>query len=306
MKIKTIAVSILMMGITSVCVLADGINVYLDNNLISFPDAQPKIINDRTMVPVRGLFEEMGFKIEWNDYSKIATLRGDKLIIAAGEDVLMANRTSNMEKVNISMETMPVIREGRLYLPLRTISQVTGKTVDWDADTKSVLISSPAEDDGTPVSKEGKMTGTAEEYLKTIFNDISEIRKIVVSSNDPVLMRVYRLSPTGTKPNTGSYDAIYKYTHALYDLEAPASLSDVKKAVDKYVEVIESACMLGEAGAENSALDEEEFYSKINELAEEKYQISTSEFAVELVKYFNDNNVSFEAVFTEYCLDVMN
>ncbi len=294
-------------GIMSVNAFAGGINVYLDDNLISFPDAQPKIINDRTMVPVRGLFEEMGFKIEWNDYSRIATLRGDDVVISAGEDLFMANRTSNLEKINISMETMPVISEGRLYLPLRTISEVTGKIVEWDSDTKSVLISTfTDEDDGTPVSKEGKMTASAEEYLSTVFNDISEIRKIVVSSKDPVLIRLYKLNLTGSQPNTAAYDSIYQYTHKLYDLEAPAGLAGVKESVDKYIEIVETACSLGAASIEDSSYTTDEFCQKINELADEKYQVSTAEFAVKLVEYFTANRVSFESIFSEYCLDVMN
>lgn len=307
MKIRTIVTAALLTGIMSVNSFAGGINVFLDDNLISFPDAQPQIINERTMVPVRGLFEEMGFKIDWNDYSKIATLRGDKLIISAGEDLLMANRTGNMERVNISTEIMPVISDGRLYLPLRTISQITGKTVEWDANTKSVLISTPTEDeDGTPLTKEGKMTATAEEYLTTVFHDIAEIKKIVVSSNDPVLMRLYKLNPTGTQPNTAVYDSIYEYTHKLYDMEAPSGLNGVKASIDKFIETVEAACILGATSVEDSTYGSDEFYNKINELADQKYQISTAEFAVKLVEYFNANKVSFESIFSEYCLDVMN
>lgn len=41
------------------------INVYLDANEIEF-DVPPQIINGRTMVPIRAIFEKMGANVEWD------------------------------------------------------------------------------------------------------------------------------------------------------------------------------------------------------------------------------------------------
>lgn len=307
MKIKTILTTAVLTAIMSVNTLAAGINVYLDDELVTFSDAQPKIINDRTMVPVRGLFEKMGYKVEWNDYSRIATFRGPEYTISAGEDVLMANVTNSNKEVVISQETMPVISENRLYLPLRSISQATGKIVDWDQDTKSVIITSPEniEADDTP---DGYMSGAAEEYLRTVFADISAIKQLVIESKDPVLYKLYKLDTNLTKPYVTDYSQIYEYTHKLYELEAPKGLSSVKTSIERYVGTIESACRLG---LDNAEIDEENYdadalIAELNRLADEKYQISTESFAVNLVKYFNDNKVAFESIFGDTCLDVMN
>ena len=46
-------------------VLADNsIAVRLDGEILSF-DVQPQIINGRTMVPMRTIFEKLGAAVEW-------------------------------------------------------------------------------------------------------------------------------------------------------------------------------------------------------------------------------------------------
>ena len=54
----------------------DGtVKVYVDGNKISFADQEPVIMNDRTMVPLRGIAEALGMDVEWdeNSYTVIVT-----------------------------------------------------------------------------------------------------------------------------------------------------------------------------------------------------------------------------------------
>jgi len=46
-------------------VSAQQISVYVDGARVDFPDQQPVIIDGRTLVPVRGAFEMLGFEVEW-------------------------------------------------------------------------------------------------------------------------------------------------------------------------------------------------------------------------------------------------
>ena len=43
----------------------DGISVVIDGVRVAFDDQQPVIVDGRTLVPVRGVFETLGFEVEW-------------------------------------------------------------------------------------------------------------------------------------------------------------------------------------------------------------------------------------------------
>ena len=60
-NIAAITIGTIAMATTTFC--ASNINVTLNGLNITFGDAKPEIINGRTMVPVRGLFEKSGLHI---------------------------------------------------------------------------------------------------------------------------------------------------------------------------------------------------------------------------------------------------
>lgn len=62
MKLKLFATSVLISIITSVSVFADSdINVSLNGSIIEFADQKPIIQDGRTLVPLRGVFDAMGY-----------------------------------------------------------------------------------------------------------------------------------------------------------------------------------------------------------------------------------------------------
>ena len=75
-NIAAITIGTIAMATTTFC--ASNINVTLNGLAISFGDAKPEIINGRTMVPVRGLFEKMGYSIKWDSATRTATLTSNE------------------------------------------------------------------------------------------------------------------------------------------------------------------------------------------------------------------------------------
>lgn len=302
MKLKVIFITVAIGALMSINTFAAGINVFYDNELVTFEDAQPQIINERTMVPVRGLFEKMGYNIKWNSENRVATLSNSDIIIDAGENLLVAEAIGG-RGITLEQTTMPVIVEDRLFLPLRAISQATGCVVDWDGATKSVVITSPANvvDEGEPVSDEGDMTAPAQEYLTTVFDTIEAINKEIDAIKDPVLSAICGDNSNEGMPLNTEFPNIYNLTHKLYDLEVPSGLNKVDENVKKYIAIIESGCSHSIENAETGEVDKE----YIDSLKGEKEETSMM-FGVALVEYFNANRVYYEGVFGEYCLDVMN
>ena len=51
---------------------SDDIKVYIDDKLLTF-DVEPQIIDGRTMVPMRRIFESLGAVVTWDENSRTVT-----------------------------------------------------------------------------------------------------------------------------------------------------------------------------------------------------------------------------------------
>jgi len=117
---------------------AAEINVVIDDEVVHFADQGPTIVNGRTMVPVRGVFEALNFRVGWYQPTMTATLTRDDfiVIITVGSNVF----TTNGERFGLDVPAQ--IIEGRTMLPIRAVLQSIGYEVGWDGNTSTVIITS--------------------------------------------------------------------------------------------------------------------------------------------------------------------
>lgn len=136
-KFLSLALAVLMLiGMATIPVSAQKeVTVYLFGEKLSF-DVPPQIINGRTLLPMRKIFESLGATVEWNgDTKTVTSFREDKIIILAVDKYIMY--------VNGEVETLdvaPCLINGRTMVPVRAVSESFDLKVDWDGDTRSVLI----------------------------------------------------------------------------------------------------------------------------------------------------------------------
>lgn len=155
---------------TKANLLVEGKNVVTDQS--------PVIVDGRTLVPVRVIAESLGSKVDWDANTKTVTftygdmtaameINGDNLkVTAAGQTQL------------IPLDVPATIINSRTMVPVRFLSETFGYKVDWDANTKTVLVTSgkgadttttPAAADvvTTPAAVEDKQAeGMADKELK--------------------------------------------------------------------------------------------------------------------------------------------
>lgn len=113
----------------------NDINVYLNGSQLSF-DQNPLIVNDRTYVPARSIFEAFGMNVEWDNEAQSAYIYNNDTEIS-----LSVN--SNEMYINgeaVALENTPFIENGRILVPLRAISEALDCKVSWDAVSCSVVI----------------------------------------------------------------------------------------------------------------------------------------------------------------------
>jgi len=114
-----------------------AIDVFLDGNPLTF-DVPAKMINGRTMVPLRAIFEAMGATVKWNnDTQTVTATRGDTVVIMTIGDT---SPTVNGRVVNIDQPG--VVQNGRTLAPLRFVAEAFGGTVAWDGAARTARIAS--------------------------------------------------------------------------------------------------------------------------------------------------------------------
>lgn len=112
-----------------------GVKVVLNGKEISF-DVQPQIINGRTMVPMRAIFEALGAKVEWNNDTRTATGTKTGIVVSLTID----ETTMYKNFYPILLDTPAQLVDGRTLVPVRAISESFGVDVKWDGATQSVFL----------------------------------------------------------------------------------------------------------------------------------------------------------------------
>ena len=120
---------------------ADRIDVFYNDEIVNF-DVEPIIENDRTLVPLRAIFETMGCAVYYSidNGKQIVSARraNDSLLLTIGENKMYFNGKE------ITLDVPAKIKDGRTLVPLRAISEAFECEVHWYGDTKTIYIYSPA------------------------------------------------------------------------------------------------------------------------------------------------------------------
>ena len=118
----------------------NDISVKIDDKLVEFTDVKPVIENDRTFVPFRAIFEQMNADVSWNEDERRITAVRDDITVRFTIGKQEVSITENDETTTKVIDAAPFIQNSRTYVPIRFASEALGACVDWDSDTRTVLI----------------------------------------------------------------------------------------------------------------------------------------------------------------------
>jgi uncharacterized protein YkwD len=103
-------------------------------------DVPPILHNNRTLVPFRAIFEAYGAQdIAWNQELQKATGSVDSTTIelTVGSNIALVNGS------HVELDVPPIVKNGRVLVPVRFISEALGYDVEWDGAKREVIIKSP-------------------------------------------------------------------------------------------------------------------------------------------------------------------
>ncbi len=142
-------ISVICISITNV--FADGIQVFIDGSLVTLADAQGRIVepfiqNGTTYVPLRGISERLGCKVEWDEANKTVKIYKD-----INPDGSVFRNNDKDVKVYIDNELIelkdangtivkPITLNDTNYIPIRGVSEALGCQVEWDGTLQRVSV----------------------------------------------------------------------------------------------------------------------------------------------------------------------
>jgi hypothetical protein len=114
---------------------ASEIKVVLNGNLLSF-DVSPRMVNGRTLIPMRAIFEALGATVDWN--------RDTQTVNAVKDGITVSLQIGSYDLVrnghNFTLDVPAQIIDGRTFVPIRAIAEAFGVDVVWDGSTQTVII----------------------------------------------------------------------------------------------------------------------------------------------------------------------
>ena len=138
--------AIIIIGSLSFAKEESAIKVQLNGEYLDFTDDQgnvvePQLINNRTMVPLRKIFESLDCEIDWDQDTKTVTaVKEDREIKLTIDDNNAYLKAGSGDEKTIELDSAPVIIENRTLVPVRFIAESLEKEVEWDQENKTVII----------------------------------------------------------------------------------------------------------------------------------------------------------------------
>ncbi len=109
-------------------VTINGNDVYFDQNCV--------VVKNRTLVPLRAIFEALGANVSWNSTTNTVTATKSETTISLsiGNKIMKVNGTEK------ELDVPPQLVGERTLVPVRAVSEGLKCTVTWNENTKTVEI----------------------------------------------------------------------------------------------------------------------------------------------------------------------
>ncbi len=131
----TVTFSLLLALLPAAPSQAQTIRIVVDGQAVVF-DQPPMALGGRVLVPLRGVFEQLGAVVQWEPSTNTVTAERDGTTV----QLVIGLREASVDGRPIQLDVPPMVVAGRTLVPLRFVSESLGASVDWDAGTRTVFI----------------------------------------------------------------------------------------------------------------------------------------------------------------------
>lgn len=110
------------------------VTVTVDSKEVNFPDGKPLLEESRVLIPVRFVSEALGAKVEYKDRTVLIQQNNKNISMKVNTSIV----TSEVKKIFLGVPAR--LQSGRVYVPLRFVSEALGARVDWNSKKYLVTI----------------------------------------------------------------------------------------------------------------------------------------------------------------------
>ncbi|MDQ7823651.1 MAG: copper amine oxidase N-terminal domain-containing protein [Candidatus Eremiobacteraeota bacterium] len=163
---------------------SDEIKVYINNRLITF-DQPPAMIQGNILVPMRGVFEELGAEVKWKAATRTIYAKRDttEIVIQIGAPF------ASVSGKTTELAAPAAMVKGRTMVPLRFVSEALGAEVKWLGATKTVMITHGGGSGPTAVQTPQPPAGEVPKITKVSHNATGSLKPgdvlVVTLEGDP-------------------------------------------------------------------------------------------------------------------------
>ncbi|MFB7155700.1 copper amine oxidase N-terminal domain-containing protein [Lysinibacillus sp. NPDC056232] len=109
-----------------------NIKIKVDGVIVA-TDVNPETKNNRTMVPLRVISENLGATVNWSDSQVTLTKSDIRVILKLNSNTVVKNGQK------VSLDVKPYLKNGRIFVPLRFLAETFDCNVDYKDLTVNVI-----------------------------------------------------------------------------------------------------------------------------------------------------------------------
>lgn len=202
------------------------ITVLVDQKEIFFGDQEPVIVDDRTLVPMRRIFEAMDADVTWDEPTQtITSTRGNDVVtMTIGQKQVYKNG-----QVVYTMDVPAQIMQDRTMVPIRAVAMAFDANVAWDGVNYIINITTDGSsqsggnfskqiygDNGTLLATVSLTytpltanSTTANKINQTIYNQVAQKGAVLTTQMETAAKAAYEKNPSSFQPYyyMGTYQA---------------------------------------------------------------------------------------------------
>ncbi|MCC8160876.1 MAG: copper amine oxidase N-terminal domain-containing protein [Oscillospiraceae bacterium] len=126
------------LSVSSAVMADDDIKVVVNGNEVAFTDAAPFIEGDRTLVPMRAIFEALGASVNWDEETKTIVSYDPVSDVSITMQIDLAKMF--VDETEVELDVPARIVNSSTVVPLRAVAESMNSTVGWDQTTKTVTV----------------------------------------------------------------------------------------------------------------------------------------------------------------------
>ncbi|MEN6324867.1 MAG: stalk domain-containing protein, partial [Syntrophomonas sp.] len=172
--IKVVSVVVVLILAGSICFTSSSyavqtISIVINGKEVT-SDVSPEVKDNRVLVPIRVISEGLGAQVIWDEDNNQVIVNsnavtgnmGSQPSVSAGNDISIV-----IDGQIVDSDVPPTVKDYRVLVPIRVISENLGAQVIWDGDNNQVVITKEIPDNDTNISILGEPVATSAQ-LKTL------------------------------------------------------------------------------------------------------------------------------------------